>query len=244
MEAVRKRSNGIPYGVNTKLPKRADQQFKVILRILEKMFKKEIDAARVNKIIQTIDDNLKKKGSSVTLLNIVTEIMEVWTKEITGILQERSKKQIETTCAISDLLRGKVMFNSVEDLANAIDACDKLCHLRGYQILELDNRLSKPQTMDVVLKIRVNEAVCELQLAMRQDESKYHFIHSIYEIERSPLGCIFGSYLFMSKGFNYPILANCKDIEERLRASDRQEDKKTVEAARYIIDALDEKEAK
>ena len=98
--------------------------------------------------------------------------------------------------------------------------------------------------MDVVLKIQVNSAVCELQLAMRQDESKYHFIHSIYEIERSPLGCIFGSYLFMSKGFNYPILANCKDIEERLRASDRQEDKKTVEAARYIIDALDEKEAK
>ena len=95
--------------------------------------------------------------------------------------------------------------------------------------------------MDVVLKIQVNEAVCELELAMRQDLSKYNFIHAIYEIERSPLGCIFGSYLFMSKGFNYPILANCKDIEERLKASDKEEDKKTVEAARYIIDALDEK---
>lgn len=55
VEAVRKRSNGIPYGVNMKLPKRNDQQFKVVLRILEKMFKKEIDKARVNKIIQTID---------------------------------------------------------------------------------------------------------------------------------------------------------------------------------------------
>lgn len=95
--------------------------------------------------------------------------MEVWTKEITSILQERSKNQVETTCAISDLLRGKIMFNTVEDLAKAIDACDKLCKLRGYEILELDNRLSKPQTMDVVLKIKVNLAVCEFQLAMRQD---------------------------------------------------------------------------
>lgn len=77
-----------------KLPKRTDQQFKVILRILEKMFKKEINTERVNKIIQKIDDNLKEKGSSVTLFNIVTEIMEVWTKEITSILQERSKAKI------------------------------------------------------------------------------------------------------------------------------------------------------
>ena len=99
------------------------------------MNKKEIDSARVNKIIQTIDNNLKVKSSSVTLFNIVHEIMDVWTKEITDILRERSEKQIETTCTISDLLRGKIMFNTVDDLAKAIDACDKLCHLRGYQIL-------------------------------------------------------------------------------------------------------------
>jgi len=35
------------------------------------------------------------------------------------------------------------MLNTVEDLAKALDACDKMCHLRGYQILELDNRLAK-----------------------------------------------------------------------------------------------------
>ncbi len=46
--------------------------------------------------------------------------MEVWTKEITEILVERGKEQIETTCAISDLVRGKIMFNSIEDLAKAI----------------------------------------------------------------------------------------------------------------------------
>jgi hypothetical protein len=52
------------------------------------------------------------------------------------------------------------MFNTIEDLSKAIEACDKICHIKGYYILELDNRLSKPQTMDVVLKIKVKEAVC------------------------------------------------------------------------------------
>jgi hypothetical protein len=93
----------------------------------------------------------------------------------------------------------------------------------------------------VVLKIKVKEAVCEFQLAMRQDESKYHLIHSIYEIERSPLGCIFGSYLFMSKGFTYPLLANCKDIEARLTQRASPGDNGTVEAAQYIINALEGK---
>jgi S-ribosylhomocysteine lyase LuxS involved in autoinducer biosynthesis len=48
---------------------------------------------------------------------------------------ERGKQQVETTCEISDLLRGKIMFDSIDDLAKAVDACDKLCHLRGYEIL-------------------------------------------------------------------------------------------------------------
>lgn len=132
VEAVRKRSNGIPYGVNMKMPKRMDQQFKVILRILEKMFKKEINAERVKKIITNIDDRLKKNNTDITLTNIVHEIMDVWTNEITLIVNEREKNKIETVCAISDLVRGKIMFNRVEDLTAAVEACDLLCHLRGY----------------------------------------------------------------------------------------------------------------
>jgi hypothetical protein len=71
---------------------------------------------------------------------------------------------------------------------------------------------------------------------MEQDETKYHFIHSIYEIERSPLGCIFGSYIFMSKGFNYPLLQNCKDIMEHLKDAKSEEDKKTFAAAKYFVE--------
>jgi hypothetical protein len=152
-----------------KMPKQADQKFKVILRILEKMFKKELNEERVKSIITKIDKQLRENSKKVTLINIVHDIMDVWTKEITLILKEREKNKIETTCSISDLLRGKLMFDTLEDLGKAVKACDKLCHLKGYTILELDNRLSKPQTKDVVLKIQVNEAVCEFQLAMKQD---------------------------------------------------------------------------
>jgi hypothetical protein len=71
VEGVRKRSNGIPYGVNMKLPKDTSQQFKVILRILEKMFKKEINEQRVKSIISKIDAELRNNGDTVTLLNVV-----------------------------------------------------------------------------------------------------------------------------------------------------------------------------
>jgi hypothetical protein len=64
------------------------------------------------------------------LITIVHEIMEVWTNEVSLILQERSKNKIETTCAISDLIRAKIMYKRVEDIEKAVDACDKLCHLR------------------------------------------------------------------------------------------------------------------
>ena len=110
------------------------------------------------------------------------------------------------------------MYTSVDRIKKAINAIDRICFEKGYKVLEMCNRLAKPQTQDVVLKIQVHEAVCELQLAMEQDEAQYHFIHALYEIERSPLGCIFGSYIYMSKGFKYHLLENCKDIETEIVA--------------------------
>ena len=98
------------------------------------------------------------------------------------------------------------MFESVDHLRKAIAAIDALCNIKSYEIIEMDNRLSKQATQDVVFKLKIKNAVCELQLAIKQDETQYHFTHCIYEIERSPLGCIFGSYIFMSKGFQYPLI--------------------------------------
>lgn len=102
----------------------------------------------------------------------------------------------------------------------------------------MDDRLDKQQTQDVVLKIDVRGTICELQLAMEQDESEYHFIHSIYEIERSPLGCIFGSYIYMSKGFNYPFIQNCRDIANHLKDTQLDDEKRALEAAKFIVSNL------
>lgn len=63
------------------------------------------------------------------------------------------------------------MYNSYDHLKKAIDAIDKYCKELNYEIIEMDNRLSKKQTQDVVFKIKIKAAVCEFQLAMKQDES-------------------------------------------------------------------------
>ena len=44
------------------------------------MFKKEINAERVNAIIQKIEKQLRAGGKNITLLTIVHEIMDVWTQ--------------------------------------------------------------------------------------------------------------------------------------------------------------------
>lgn len=70
---------------------------------------------------------------------------------------------------MSDLLRGKVMYDTYDRLKKAIDAVDQICKEKNYQIIEMDNRLAKRQTQDVVFKIQIKAAICELQLAMKQD---------------------------------------------------------------------------
>ena len=65
-----------------------------------------------------------------------------------------------------------------------------------------------------------------------------HFDNCVYEILRSPLGVIFGSYLFMSKEVKYPLTTNCQDIVEKLKET-KDEEKKLVKAcALYVQEAL------
>ena len=52
------------------------------------------------------------------------------------------------------------------------------------------------------------------------------------------LGCALGSYLFMSQGFSYPLTDVCEDVESELAGKKGEEDKKSVEAAKYIRTAL------
>lgn len=61
------------------------------------------------------------------------------------------------------------MFDSIDHLKMAINAVDELSNVKGYRVIEMDNRLAKQQTQDVVFKLQIKEAVCEFQLALKQD---------------------------------------------------------------------------
>lgn len=105
---------------NLKLPDHPAGRFKVYIRIMEKMFK-EI-ASRKEPIIQIIENKMASIKSS-NMQTVISLLVETWTAEISTILTERKEKKIPTQCFISDLVRGKAMFRSVEDiqrLANRI----------------------------------------------------------------------------------------------------------------------------
>lgn len=84
-------------------------------------------------------------------------------------MQKRKEEKKKTVCEVSDLLRAKVMFDSVDHLKKAIAIVNDICHIKGHVVIEMDNRLNKIQTQDVVFKIKIKAAVCEFQLAIKQD---------------------------------------------------------------------------
>jgi len=59
---------------------------------------------------------------------IVLAIMKVWIEEINSILKTRKEMKIPTRCFVSDLIRGKCLFNSISDIAAASEMIIKECH--------------------------------------------------------------------------------------------------------------------
>ncbi len=58
--------------------------------------------------------------------------MSVWNEEITEILKMRNSKKIETKFSISDLLRAKCLYTSVDDIIKAVRVVDGYCSTFGY----------------------------------------------------------------------------------------------------------------
>lgn len=98
-------------------------------------------------------------------------MMAIWSNEITGIVGYRKKHAIPTKCKVGDLLKGKIMFDTVDHLHMAIASVDKHCNLNNYKVIEMDNRIAKKHLQDVVIKLQIEETVCELHLAIKQDKA-------------------------------------------------------------------------
>ena len=94
--------------------------------------------------------------------------------------------------------------------------------------MELDNRILKI-TQDVVFKIKIKEVVSQLQLALKFDTVAFDFGHNFYEILRCPLGCIFGSSLFLTKDVSESFLKQVANAEAAIK-NIKPLDKQSLEA--------------
>ena len=61
--------------------------------------------------------------------------MSTYTEEITAILKKRREENTETKFAISDLLRAKVMFNSLDKLRKALSVFEQICVNKSFSIV-------------------------------------------------------------------------------------------------------------
>lgn len=127
------------------------------------------------------------------------------------------------------------MFASVQEIQAAATGVLKLAAEKGYEVMELDNRLSK-LTQDVVFKIKVKNVVSELQLALEFDTTSFEFGHSFYEIQRCPLGSLFGCSLFLAKEVDESFL---QQLTRASKAINRQSsDPAELQSLQFVLAAF------
>ena len=84
------------------------------------------------------------------------------------------------------------------------------CLKNEFQIVGMVNNL-KEKEQDVLITIAKESIVCELRLAVLQEENYFRFVKNIEFLESSPIGCILGSIVMLCQGVQYPIHKVCKD---------------------------------
>lgn len=88
---------------------------------------------------------------------------------------------------VSDLLRGKCVFSSVERINKCCADIKEEVRRRegeGLRLIEVDNRLAKGNS-DLVLKVLFGSTIAELQLVKDLNTADYEFSHKLYELQRS-----------------------------------------------------------
>lgn len=132
------------------------------------------------------------------------------------------------------------MFKSVEDIVAAANQLIDESEAAGFEITEIDNRLGK-ETKDLVFKIMIDGIVCEFQMALENDGNQYNFSHSFYEIRRSPMGCVFGSFLFLSKFQALAFFKDAKEISNYYKDKTLSaKDASYMKAAKYLVESFEQ----
>jgi hypothetical protein len=98
-----------------------------------------------------------------------------------------SKAKESIPFMVSDLLRGKCVFTSVERINKCCqDIKNEIINRKdeGLRLIEIDNRLGKSNS-DLVMKILFGNTIAELQLVKDLNTAQYEFSHKLYELQRS-----------------------------------------------------------
>ena len=132
-------------------------------------------------------------------------------------------------------MKGKIIYECVEHIKKALSIADEVCQKRGHTILRVDNNLlEREQEVKVIIKVK--DAICQMRLSLKQDETPLHFINSLQTIESSPVGTLLSSALYLSKEVEYSLFRNCHDVVEFL--TEKKTDDKTLQAALYFLERL------
>ncbi|WP_207945281.1 hypothetical protein, partial [Actinomadura rubrisoli] len=89
---------------------------------------------------------------------------------------------------LNDLLGGKVQFDSVADLYQALDRVQEVVARHGVEIVSIKDRLQNPQPSgyrDIRMTVRMpNGHIGELRLHLRSVDEVAAYEHSLYEVSR------------------------------------------------------------
>ncbi len=127
---------------------------------------------------------MKSSSDTLTISQLVKKQKKAYEQKISKIFE-----QLKTPIVfkVSDMLRGKCMFATVDKInkcCSDILKAQKRKQFKGFRVIQVDNRLRKG-TSDLVLKVLLGNVIAEMQLVINLDISEYSFAHKLYQLQRS-----------------------------------------------------------
>ena len=190
-------------------------QTKALVRIKEKMLADVFGS--VEKVESMLSSKIKPQDTSnrSKLLIHVEEEKKVFEQKMNKVFDNLKKPLL---FKVSDMLRGKCMFASVQKINHCCNDIKKqITQSEGrFKLVEIDNRLQDDDkgTSDLVMKILVGDVIAELQLVIDLDSAEYEFSHKLYELKRSKFFSPLTQLSVLNEQLTIDYLSEVKDILE------------------------------
>ena len=91
----------------------------------------------------------------------------------------------EIKIELYDLLRCKCYYKNTKEIEKAYSRLQK-----KYNVFRVKNRINQG-TRDILLNLKFEDSIAQVQLALDCDTTKYDFAHKLYEMTREAIGPAF-----------------------------------------------------